>query len=286
MITVLGSLNMDLVTNVQRTPRVGETVLGQDLNKIPGGKGANQAVAIGRLGGTVEMIGAIGEDAFGEILLESLRESSVDSTKIQKKKGPTGVAMIMVNASGDNSIVVIPGANYLLESHDVNAISGDILLAQLEVKMDVIKDAFKKAKDQGKYTILNPAPAKPLDDDLLQTIDLLIPNETELEAITGVKAIEEGCKILHQKGVKEMIVTLGEEGSLYYDGEGFVSFDAMPVEAVDTTAAGDSFAGALAYSLDRGKAIPEAIQYATKVASITVTKLGAQSSLPYKEMIE
>ncbi|WIF95451.1 ribokinase [Caminicella sporogenes] len=294
-ILVVGSLNMDLVTNVRVTPRVGETVLGRGFEKIPGGKGANQAAAMGRLKGNVKMLGKVGDDSFGEILKNNLQLNNVDISNVYVQKNQsTGIAMIMVNEDGDNSIVVIPGANFDLMPEDIKDSvirDCDILVSQLEIPLETIEYIFKKAKDMNKYTILNPAPACKLSDNLLENIDLLVLNETEIEVLSDVKInsfedIIKGSNFLMDKGVKEIIVTLGREGAVYFSNEKHIKFNAYKVTAVDTTAAGDSFIAGLTVKLSKDKDICEAIEFATKVAAITVTRKGAQSSLPTLEEVK
>ena len=290
MITVVGSLNMDLVTEVKYTPSVGETIMGRGLDKIPGGKGANQGVTIGKLGGQVKMIGKIGKDDYGRSLLKSLKENNVNSEHVMFSNESTGLAFIMVNDNGDNSIVVIPGANFDFDKNDIQEKkevikSSDVLVCQLESPLDVIDEALDIAKATNTFTILNPAPGKKLPQSILRNVDLLTPNESELEILTDEKITDEksllkACSILMEQGIKKLIVTLGEKGSLLVDNSGHQMFKAMKVEAIDTTAAGDSFTGALAYAIDQGKSIEEAIDLATKVAALSVTKKGAQSSLP------
>ena len=293
-ILVIGSLNMDLVTGVEKMPRIGETLLGESFKQIPGGKGANQACAAARLGGEVTMIGHVGNDNFGEALISSLYNDGVDTSCINKiDKVSTGIAVIIVDDMGDNSIVVVPGANYTLTSEDIdNSIEyinkADIIVTQLEIPVEAVKTALKKAKEQGKYTILNPAPAKKLDDEIIGNVDLLTPNETELEVLSDVKIETEedvlkAAKVLINKGIKELIVTLGSKGCLYINKDGFKRFSSYKVDAVDTTAAGDSFTAAIAVGLSEGKQIDEAIDFASKVGALTVTKEGAQSSLPYRQ---
>jgi len=290
MITVVGSLNMDLVTKVKYTPSVGETIMGKGLDQIPGGKGANQGVTIGKLGGQVNMIGKIGDDDYGKALLRSLKESGVNSEHVMISQQSTGLAFIMVNDNGDNSIVVIPGANFdvdkedLMKKRDVIK-SSDVLVCQLESPLEVIEEALSIAKAEDTFTILNPAPGKILPKSILNNVDLLTPNESELEILTGEnisdeKSLLKACKILLEKGIKQLIVTLGEKGSLFVDASGEKRFEALKVEAIDTTAAGDSFTGALAFAIDQGQSIEEAIQLATQVAAVSVTRKGAQSSLP------
>lgn len=295
MITVIGSLNMDLVTKVKRTPKVGETTIGRTLSEIPGGKGANQAVAIGRLEGTVQMIGALGKDEFSKILHKNLKKSNVIDL-VEDFDTSSGVAMIMVNDDGDNSIVVIPGANERLAIQHIddkmeNIKQSDLLLMQLEIPLEIVEYSLEIARKNEIYTILNPAPAKKLSESILSKVDLLIPNKIELEMLTEMtidsdKKMKKACNQLLAQGVKEIIVTLGGDGSFYYDGNVAQHFKAEKVKAIDTTAAGDSFAAAVAYQLDQGASMMEAIPFATKVAAKTVITHGAQSSLPYRNEIE
>ncbi|MTI67349.1 MAG: ribokinase [Firmicutes bacterium] len=297
MITVIGSLNMDLVTTTEKTPRVGETLIGKDFKSIPGGKGANQADAIAKLDGDVVMIGKVGNDEFGDRLKNSLKNDGVDVTYIKEVKDiSTGIASIIVNGDGDNSIVVVPGANFKLDKTDIDKSiealeKSDIIVSQLEVPIDTVKYSFKKAKELAKFTILNPAPANKLDDELISNIDLLTPNETELETLSGVSIkndddILKAAKILIDKGVKELIVTTGEKGCLYINEYKHKSYKAHKVDVKDTTAAGDSFTAALAVALSEGKNMDSAITLALKVAGLTVTKKGAQSSLPTKDDVK
>ena len=299
-VLVLGSLNMDLVTNVKVTPKVGETILGRGFSEIPGGKGANQAVAIGRLGGKVSMLGRVGDDNFGADLLEALAKSGVKSDQVKKVAGtPTGTALIMVNDDGDNSIVVIPGANFHLtpdciETSEVDGAlkAADYLVAQLETPVETIELAFEKAKKLGLQTVLNPAPAQTLSKSLISNVDLLIPNETEFELLTGHSAeteegLQAGASLLFEQGVKALIITLGKNGALYIDrDQKRFHVSGYKVEAVDTTAAGDSFIGGLITALSEGLSMEEAMAFAMKVGAVTVTKHGAQSSLPSREEIQ
>jgi ribokinase len=295
-ILVLGSLNMDLVTRVSITPKVGETLLGEGLEQIPGGKGANQAVAIGKLGGKVAMLGRVGMDGFGEVLMKNLSVNGVEAYLTQVVQGqPTGVALIMVNDSGDNSIVVIPGANFALNKEDLTPemFEGcDYLLAQLETPMETIESAFAMAKEKNIYTILNPAPARTLSKHLISLTDLLVPNETEFETLTGIHPdsdahIKEGADILFKEGVKEIIITLGKNGACYVDITGNLHYvKGHQVKAIDTTAAGDSFIGGLLYGMAKGEDVKEAMKRAVIVGALTVTKLGAQSSLPTLKEVE
>lgn len=292
-ICVIGSLNMDLVVNVDAMPKPGQTIIGSNFKEVPGGKGANQAVAMARLNGNVSMIGKVGEDGFGQTLINSLKNDKVDTTYIQITKGSTGVALITVDKNAQNSIVVSPGANFEVKEEDIDnnikAIeNSDIVVLQLETPLNTIKYALNKAKELNKYTILNPAPAVKLDDEIIKNVDLLTPNETELEIISGVSIeteedIQKAAQIMIEKGVKELIVTLGSKGSLYINKEKSMFKKAYKVEAVDTTAAGDSYTGALAVALSQDKGIEDAMDFASKVGALSVLKEGAQSSLPTLE---
>ncbi|MCT4585264.1 MAG: ribokinase [Peptostreptococcaceae bacterium] len=289
-ILVLGSLNMDLVTNVEKTPKVGETVLGSDFNEIPGGKGANQAVAIGKLNGDVCMLGRIGNDDFGKSLIKNLKQNNVNVDFVKSiQSAKTGIALIMVNSNGDNSIVVIPGANFEFKENELKKdIFNDVdyLLAQLETPLKTIEKAFILAKEKNVFTILNPAPARVLSDELIKHTDLLIPNETEFESLSGYDASNEaniikGSNVLFEKGVKAILITLGKNGSFYIDSNNFsLKQKGYIVDVVDTTAAGDSFIGGFLTSISKGEDIKTSMEFATKVSALTVTKYGAQSSLP------
>ena len=295
-ICVIGSLNMDLVVNVDTMPKPGQTIIGSNFKEVPGGKGANQAVAMARLNGNVSMIGKVGEDGFGQTLINSLKNDKVDTTYIKTTNGATGVALITVDKNAQNSIVVSPGANFEVKEEDIdNTIkaieNSDIVVLQLETPLNTIKYALNKAKELNKYTILNPAPAVKLDDEIIKNVDLLTPNETELEIISGVSIeteedIQKAAQIMIEKGVKELIVTLGSKGSLYINKEKSMFKKAYKVEAVDTTAAGDSYTGALAVALSQDKSIEDAMDFASKVGALSVLKEGAQSSLPTLEDVE
>lgn len=297
-IVVIGSLNMDLVVQASRLPQGGETILGNAFHEIPGGKGANQAVAMARLGAQVDMIGRVGSDGFGKSLLSTLSVDGVNVDSVKALEGTsTGVALITVQDSGENSIIVVPGANGLLSPLDLEPIKGQILsastvVAQLETPIETVKTALKLAKKEGIRTILNPAPAQSLDLELLEAIDLLTPNETELALLSGMvtETLEEvklAAMALIEKGVKALVVTLGSEGAYYIDHTGRTyKQKAYSVKAVDTTAAGDSFTAALAVKLTEGADIEEAMDFASKVGALTVQKIGAQSSLPTLEAVE
>lgn len=295
-ICVIGSLNMDLVVNVDNMPKKGQTLIGSDFKEVPGGKGANQAVAMARLGGDVTMIGKVGTDSFGQTLIDALKNDNVNTTYVHKEDGPTGVAMITVDKNAENSIVVAPGANFKVKENDIDknidAIkNSDIVVVQLETPLETIKYALKSAKELGKYTILNPAPAVKLEDSIIANVDLLTPNETELEILSGVSInceddILKAAQTMIEKGVKELIVTLGSKGSLYINKEISMFKKSYKVDAVDTTAAGDSYTGALSVAFSKGENIEIAMDFASRVGALCVTKEGAQSSLPTLEEVE
>lgn len=297
-IVVVGSLNMDLVVQTSRLPLGGETIMGTAFHEIPGGKGANQAVAMARLGASVKMIGKVGQDGFGTSLLSTLKVDGVDTASIESVEGKsTGVALITLQDSGENSIIVVSGANGEVRPSDVEKnekmiLEAGILVAQLEVPIETIKEALKTAKRGGAFTILNPAPAQALSQEILSHVDLLTPNETELALIsqmpvTDMNAIQKAAEALINQGVKALVVTLGSEGSLYLNDKGEKLYQkAFKVKALDTTAAGDSFTAGLAVSLNQGKPMVEALEFASKVGALTVQTLGAQSSLPYLEAVE
>lgn len=296
-ILVVGSINMDLVTVTEKTPKIGETILGRSFAQIPGGKGANQAVAMARLGADVAMIGRVGTDSFGDVLIEGMKNDGLKVEGIEKVEGvSTGIASIVVDDSAHNSIIVVPGANFEIVEADIDRHrklyeEADIVVHQLETPLNVVEYSLKLAKSLGKTTILNPAPAKELSDEIIATVDYLIPNETELELLSGmeVKTTDDvlaAAKVLMGKGVKKLVVTLGSKGSMYIDKDETREVNAYKVDAVDTTAAGDSFIGGLTTALAKGAAFTEAMEFATKVGAITVTRRGAQTSLPTLKEIE
>jgi len=293
---VVGSLNMDLVTRVSLTPQVGETVLGNGFDQIPGGKGANQAVAMGKLGGQVAMLGCVGDDDFGVALKSNLKACHVESEMVKTiQASPTGLAMIMVNEFGDNSIVVVPGANYQLKAEDLSKsdfLGFDYCVSQLETPIETVERAFVLAKEAGATTVLNPAPAQGLPENLIAHTDLLIPNETEFFTLTGYDtqcrdSLLKGAEVLYEKGVQALLITLGAQGAIYLDKEGTeIKKAGHKVDAVDTTAAGDSFIGGFVTALAEGSDVASAMEFAMKVAAITVTRQGAQSSLPNRQEVE
>lgn len=289
-ICVIGSLNMDLVVNVDEMPKKGQTLIGGNFKEVPGGKGANQAVAIAKLGGDVSMIGKVGNDGFGQTLINALKANNVKTDYIQIENCSSGVAMITVDKNAENSIVVAPGANFRVLREDIDKCidsikQSDIVVVQLETPLDTIKYALQESKQLDKYTILNPAPAVKLDEDIIKNVDLLTPNETELEILSGVKIENEediikAGQVMIQKGVKQLIVTLGSKGSLYIDKDNVKFKESYKVDAIDTTAAGDSYTGALSVALSQDKDMDEAMDFASKVGALCVMKEGAQTSLP------
>ncbi|KRQ86467.1 Ribokinase [Caloramator mitchellensis] len=302
-VCVLGSLNMDLVINVDKIPAVGETILANGFMKFPGGKGANQAVAAARLGSRVIMLGCVGKDDNGDILLNNLNRDDIDTSFIKRiDSAPTGIALITVDGAGNNTISVYPGANMKVDLDYIDNAKGfiessKIVVAQFETPIEATKRAFRIAKKFGKKTILNPAPAKKIDEELIKLSDIIVPNETETEIITGIlpeseDSIKEAGKILIEKGAEHVIITLGSKGAAIMDRINFDIVPAYKVNAVDTTAAGDSFIGAISYYLSKEQRIDfetlkSAVKFSNKVSAIAVTRKGAQSSLPYlKEVIE
>lgn len=295
-ILVVGSLNMDLIIETPVIPSLGETVLGSNFMTAPGGKGANQAVAAARLGGDVAMIGCVGDDIFGKDLLQNLSQNNVNINDISiVKETPTGVAVIVVK-DGNNFIIVNSGANFCLTPDMVPKIESrikgcSILVLQHEIPLETVEKLIKVAKSANVKVLLNPAPAKRIPDELFSQIDIFTPNEFECEFITGlpVKSIEDAkraIRYLQKKGIKQVIVTMGSRGAVFNDGNEIIHKPALSVSVVDTTAAGDSFTGAIAVSVSEGKNINEAVDFANIVGAMTVMKRGAQTSLPLREEVE
>ena len=289
-ILVIGSSNTDMTIKSDNLPLPGQTILGGRFVMGPGGKGANQAVAAKRLGGNVEFICKVGHDIFGKNAADGYKKEGIDISHILYSTEPSGVALILVDKTGENVISVAPGANGDLSVEDIESIANvikeaDYLILQLEIPTDAVIRAAKIAHEAGVYVILNPAPACRLPNELFQYISLITPNQTETELMTGVKLINEQSFItavenFNRMGVKDVIITLGSKGSLVcYDGKNeFVP--AIKVDAVDATAAGDTFCGAVCVALSQGKNLKEAAVFATKAASLTVQKMGAQDSIP------
>ena len=289
MISVVGSLNMDLMARVTRLPEPGETVLAREFQRSPGAKGANQAVAAARAGSTVEMVGRVGDDLYGRELLESLSSAGVVTRHVRTDaQQPTGLALIAVDEQGQNEIVVVPGANAALTPEDVDAAAdaisaSAIVLLQLEIPLPTVSRAVSLARQAGSTIVLNPSPARPLNPAFLACIDLLVLNAREVAQLSGVgPPIEpaEAARLLVDGGVGAVVVTLGAEGAVIVSSEGETDVPAFPVEPVDTTGAGDAFLGNLAHALESGGSLPEAARFASAAAAASVLRPGAQPSLP------
>ena len=296
-IVVVGSSNTDMIVRAANIPRPGETVIGGEFRMAGGGKGANQAVAAARAGGGVTFIARVGDDVFGRQAVEGFRRDGIETRFVFKDKGAaSGVALIVVDNRGENSIAVASGANAKLTPADIEKAKGviaaaDILLLQLETPLETVSRAAKLACAHGVSVILNPAPARPLDDRLLRSITILTPNEIEAEILTGIKIksrtdMAEAARKLMGRGVKAVLITLGARGVFVADEKNRTIVPAGKVKAVDTTAAGDVFNGALAVALAEGRALLDAARFANAAAALSVTKWGAQPSAPERKDIE
>jgi len=291
-VVVVGSVNMDLVVRAPRLPAPGETISGGEFATIPGGKGANQAVASARLGTRTAFLGCLGQDVFGEQLAEGLRRNGVDCQGLRIRPGPTGVALIVVDGAGRNGIVLAPGANALLAPDDVDGseallASARVLVAQLEVPLATVAHAVRRAREMSKVVVLNPAPAQPLPREVLEAVDYLVPNEIEAEMLSGVRtgSIEDAItagRRLRELGARNVIVTLGERGVVAVTGHSAEHLPAPEITPVDTTAAGDTFIGGMCVALVEGRPLHQAIQFAQAAAAISVTRFGAQPSIPHR----
>jgi ribokinase len=291
LVAVVGSINMDFVVESALFPEPGQTVLGKSISYFAGGKGANQAVAAARLGAEVRMVGAVGGDEFGSKLLSVLEAEGIDIRGVRVSARATGIASIMVSG-GENTIVVVPGANGAVGPEDVTVHSrliaeADIVLVQLEIPFDTVEAALRLAKSSGKRTVLNPAPAGVFPDEWLQWTDIVTPNETELAALVGAERLDNPADLdaamqkLHDRGAQRIIVTLGANGAvLSTRSEGMVRVQGRKVEVVDTTGAGDTFHGALAAAWASGQSLPEALRTAVDASALSVTKAGAQTGMP------
>ena len=290
-IFVLGSVNIDHVLNTPALPRPGETISGQGYSIFPGGKGANQAVACARLAGDTRFMACMGSDAFSNSLVQSFRETGMDTSLIEQIDGcNTGIALIFVDQRGENCIGISAEANARLsaekvESREVDIASSGFLLVSLETPLEGVYAAADIARNNHTTVVLNPAPAQPLSDDLLGCIDIITPNQTEAEVLTGVAvhnfhSAEQAASVLHGKGIGTVVITMGSQGAFISDHSGTRMIDSVKVTAVDTTAAGDTFNGAMVVALAEGHSIDEAACFANGAAALSVTRSGAQASIP------
>lgn len=295
---VVGSINADHVLQVPSFPKPGETLTGHNYQVIAGGKGANQAVAAAKLGADIAFIACAGSDNFGQNIIKEFEQTGMNTEYIHNiSNTPTGIAMIQVSKSGENCICLSPEANHHLDAHLINQHQQALqncqyLLLQLETPIDGVEEAVRYAKINTKtQVILNPAPAKPLSDSLLSQIDIITPNETEAEILTGIKVIDEdsaqsAANVLHRKGITTVIITLGAQGVWLSQNSHGELIPGYQVDAVDTTAAGDTFNGAFVTGLMKDMSIPSAITYAHGAAALSVTRFGAQTSIPTQEEVD
>jgi len=293
-IVVVGSCNTDMVVKAERLPVPGETILGGTFLMNPGGKGANQAVAVARLGGDVTFICKTGNDLFGRQSVELYTNEGVNTDyTFNDENLPSGVALITVDSNGENCIVVASGANASLNTSDIEKareaiITADIVLMQLETPIEIVEYVARMASAHDVKVILNPAPARSIPNELLSCLYMIIPNKTEAEILSGISVSDwqtarKAADVISQKGVDVVVVTLGSMGALIKNGDVYTEVMARKVEAIDTTAAGDTFCGAICVALSEGMTIKEAVEFACKASSVTVTRMGAQSSIPYRK---
>jgi ribokinase len=296
-IVVVGSSNTDMIIRLGRIPRPGETILGGEFLTAAGGKGANQAVGAARAGGKVALVARLGKDIFGDQAIAGLRRDGIDVGCVWRDvAAPSGVALIFVGEGGENSIAVASGANAKLSGADIKKAgktirAADILLVQLETPLAAVQAAIKLAAKAGVRVILNPAPARALPDSLLKLVSIITPNETEAELLTGIKVRDEAAatkasRVLRERGAEAVILTLGARGAFLADDNGQQLIPGFRVKALDTTAAGDVFNGALAVAVSQGKALAAAIRFANAAAALSVTRIGAQPSAPTRSEIE
>jgi ribokinase len=292
-IVVVGSCNTDMVIKADRLPVPGETILGGTFFMNPGGKGANQAVAASRLGGNVTLISKTGNDVFGKqsVMLYAAENIKTDFI-YSDPKHPSGVALITVDSQGENCIVVASGANAYLTPSDIDKASAeiensDLVLMQLEIPIETVEYVAEMASKKGIKVILNPAPARALSDNLLKHLYIIIPNKSEAEILSGIKvsdieSAKQAADIISAKGVEIVVITLGSQGALIKEYKEYLFVEAFKVDALDTTAAGDTFCGAVCVGLSEGRTILESVKLAARAAAITVTRMGAQASIPYR----
>ncbi|MEM6691072.1 MAG: ribokinase [Planctomycetota bacterium] len=296
-VVVVGSINMDLVINCDRIPRPGETIIGQTLQEFGGGKGANQAVAASRMNAAVRMLGAVGDDGFGNQLLENLKSDQVDVSEIDVQPGtPSGTAIINVQSDGENAITVIPGANGRVTPSDIrkNAAvieSADIVMLQLEIPLDAVIESILIARSTKTRVMLDPAPAPSEVPSQLLGVDLICPNESEAESLVGIavdsiESAKSASKRLHHLGAANVIITLGSRGCFFSDGNTTKHFPSWAIDTVDTTAAGDTFAGTLAAAWMRSGDLQKAIPIACASGALAASRLGAQASIPSLSEVE
>ncbi|MDR1742631.1 MAG: ribokinase [Dysgonamonadaceae bacterium] len=296
-IIVVGSSNTDMVIKAERLPVPGETIIGGEFLMNPGGKGANQAVAIARLGGDVSFITKTGNDLFGRQSIELYKSEGIGTKYIfSDAENPSGVALISVDARGENCILVAPGANGTLNVKDIQKARSEIeaadwLLMQLEIPMDTVEYAAEIAVAKGVKVVLNPAPAQPLSPKLFKNLYMITPNKSEAELLTGINVADwasarRAAECIAEKGVDMVVITLGSKGAFVRDKGRYYEIEAEKVKAVDTTAAGDTFCGALCVGLSEGMTVVEAVKLACKAAAITVTRMGAQASIPYRRELK
>lgn len=295
-IFVIGSSNTDMVVKSAKLPLPGETILGGTFLMNAGGKGANQAVAAARLGGDVTLVAKVGNDIFGEQSVEGFQKEGIHTEYVfVDEKNPSGTALIMVNEEGENCIVVAPGANACLLPADLDRVkdleNADMILMQLEIPVETIEAVVRMAVKNNQQVIINPAPAQPLSDEVLGGLYLITPNETEAEILTGIAVTDTNsasgaADYFLKKGVKQVVITMGKQGAYFKNADMEFIIPAPVVKAVDTTAAGDTFSGALTVALTENMNWRDAVQFAVNAASVSVTRMGAQSSVPYRsEMI-
>ncbi|MGI8582657.1 MAG: ribokinase [Chitinophagaceae bacterium] len=296
-IIVIGSSNTDMVLKTERFPKPGETILGGDFFMFQGGKGANQAVAAARLGGEVTFICKVGADLFGDNAINHYSKENINVSQISKAEStPSGVALITVNAEGENEIVVASGANALLSPKDIESAqeilsTAEYFLTQLETPLSTVEYLANYARSHKKKLILNPAPAAAIPSSIYEGLFLITPNETEAEILTGIEVTNEetakqAAEVLKTKGVINIIITMGSKGAYVYTGGFKGIIETCKVKAIDTTAAGDVFNGALPVALSKNKCWKEAVEFACKAAAFSVTQMGAQSSAPYSYQID